>query len=130
MIVALRGCDLAPKWPLDSPERRLTAAIRFAVCIPADEREVDHAPGCFMISYPPHDFKLSMVEHYPLHWVFHAILACEAIGFRHPDGPTADMWLELYKRAVKAVHLNPETFEQYRDRLSEDRIATNTVVQC
>lgn len=129
LIVALRGCDLAPKLPLDSVERRLTAAIRFAACHPADPREVDSAPGCFMLSEPPDDIRLGMLEHYPLHYVTHAIFACEVIGWRHPDGATADKWLAIYKQLVRGLHMTPETFDQYRTRLAEDRIASNTVVQ-
>lgn len=129
MIVATRGCDLAPKFPLDSPERRMTAAIRFAVCIPADPREVDAAPGCFMLSEPPVDVKLAMFEHYPLHWCLHIVHACQIIGYRHPDESYGEGWRVLYRRFVYAMHLRTEDFETMVARLSEDRIANGTVVQ-
>lgn len=129
LIVALRGCDLAPKYPLDSPERRLTAALRYAVCIPADEREVDSELGCFMISQPPLDFKLSMVEQYPLHWVIHIVHACETLAYRHPDAVQASLWNVLYQRAVHSLHMVIEPKEQFIARLSENRIAKGTVVQ-
>lgn len=128
LLVALRGCDLAPKIPLDSPERRLTAALRFAVMVPADVREVDFGAGCFMLSGPPMDVKLSMFEHYPLHWVSHAIHACEAIGYRHPDETTANGWLVLYRRFVRSLHMKAETREEFESRLGEDRIAGGNVV--
>lgn len=128
LIVALRGCDSAPKFPLDSPERRMTAAIRYAVCIPADQREVDAEPGAFMTAHIPIDVKLAMFEHYPQHWVGHIIHACEVLGYRHPDTWQAAAWKVLYERFVKSLHLNPESVEQMTKRLSEDRIASGTVV--
>lgn len=128
LVVGTRGCDSAPKFPLDSPERRLTAAIRYAVMIPHDDREVDAAPGCFMTSRPPMDLKLSMLEHYPMHWVMHVVHACEALGYRHPEPRIAGMWNELYLRAVHSLHLRPEPFHTYVARLGEDRIAAGTVV--
>lgn len=128
LVVATRGCDAASKLPLDSVERRLTAAIRYAVLVPFDAREVDATPGCFMRSEAPADFKLGMVEHYPLHWVLHVVHAAEALGFRHPDPQARAVWHALYLAAVKAMHMNAETLEQYTTRLSEDRIAGNNVV--
>ncbi len=128
LVVAARGCDLAPKYPLDSPERQLTAAIRFAAMIPADAREVDSEIGCFMLSTPPSDLRLSSLEHYPMHWVLHVIHACEAIGYRHPEADTRELWLRLYLKMCKSLHMNAETFDQFVSRLSEDRIAQGTVV--
>lgn len=129
LIVALRGCDSAPKFPLDSPERRMTAALRWAVCIPADEREVDSEPGCFMLSTPPMDAKLSMFEHYPQHWVGHVIHACEVLGYRHPEDEQGSDWLALYRRFVYSLHMRAESKEDMIARLSEDRVAKGTVVQ-
>lgn len=130
LIVATRGCDLAPKFPLDSPERRMTAAIRYAVCVPADVREVDAAPGCFMLSTPPMDVKIAMFEHYPLHWCLHIVHACQIIGYRHPDQTgVGASWRELYTRFVFAMHLHTESPIEMYERLSEDRIAKGTVVQ-
>lgn len=128
LVVATRGCDLAPKFPLDSPERRLTAAFRYAIGEPFDQREVDASPGCFMISTPPTDLRIAMLEHYPLHWVMHCVHAMEALGFRYPDRELRTQWYALYARAVASLHLRPETFEMYLSRLTEDRIANNNVV--
>lgn len=128
LVVALRGCDVAPKMPLDSPERRMTAALRYAVMIPADPREVDYGAGCFMLSKPPMDVKLSMFEHYPLHWVTHIIHACEVLGYRHPESLQGSAWLMLYVRFVRALHMVPENEQTFTARLGEDRIANGTVV--
>jgi len=128
LIVALRGCDVAPKFPLDSPERRLTAAVRYAVCNPADEREVDSQPGAFMTRVVPLDVKLSMFEHYPQHWVGHIIHACEVLGYRHPNPLVREAWFTLYAGFCKSLHLPSESKETMIERLSEDRIAQGTVV--
>ena len=128
LIVALRGCDSAPKFPLDSPERRITAAIRYAVCIPADQREVDSEPGAFMTAHIPNDVKPSHFEHYPQHWVGHIIHACEVLGYRHPDTWQAAQWFKLYEGFCRSLHLPTEHPQDMKERLSEDRIAKGTVV--
>lgn len=128
LVVALRGCDVAPKLPLDSPERRITAAIRYAVMNPADEREVDSEPGAFMTRAVPLDVKLSMFEHYPQHWIGHILHAVQVLGFRHPDPSVRLDWLKLYVRFTKALHLRIEPREAMIKRLSEDRIAAGNVV--
>ena len=130
LLTAIRGCDLTPKYPLDSIERRLVAAVRYAVMVPADEREVDSEPGCFMISKPPavDEFKPSALGHYPQHWVAHIMHAMEVIGWRHPDADLRTDWRSLYRKMVHSLHLNEETFDQMHERLSEDRIAAGTVV--
>ena len=132
LLTAVRGCDLAPKYDddgsvRDTPERRLTAWIRWAFMNPADPREVD-IPGAFFQSRPPFPFKASAFGHYPLHWVSHVMHACEVIGFRHPDFHTAKTGMVLYHRFAEMLHLHPETKLQMIARLSEDRIATESVV--
>ncbi len=130
LICAARNCDLTPKNPLDAPERVLTAAIRYAFMNPADEREVDCAPGCFMISKVPNakTFKVSALAHYPLHYVQKQMLACEVLAYNHPDRVMAAKWYDLYCRFCQGMHLNPESLEQYKARMLEDRIANNSVV--
>lgn len=128
LLVATRGCDLTPKYPLDSWERQLVAAIRFAVGFPADPREVDSEIGCFMQSSPPMDMKVSAFGHYPHHWVVHVMHACEIIGYRHPDVAVRGLWTELYTRFCTSLHVNPEQPDQLETRMTEDRIASGTVV--
>lgn len=130
LLTAIRGCDLTPKYPLDSPERQLVAAIRFAVLNPADMREVD-TPGGFMRTSPPEvrmGFKPSAFGHYPLHWVSHVMHACEVLGYRHPEPMFKHEWRRLYESFCRMLHVLPEPFEAFVQRLSEDRIAAGTVV--
>lgn len=127
LMTAIRGCDLTPKYPLDSPERTLTAAIRYAVMVPVDPREIDSEPGCFMISRPP-TFKASALGHYPLHWVTHLMHAAEVIAYRHPSIPARAQWLSVYENLVDSLHLRPEPQHRMIARLSEDRIAKGNIV--
>lgn len=132
LLTAVRGCDDEPKqWNArgfaESPGRRLTAFIRWCFMNPADEREVD-IPGAFFQSSPPDPFKPSEFGHLPLHWNTHVMHALEIIGYRHPNWAVKDTAFRLYKVMVHNLHLNIETKPQMIERLSEDRVATNTVV--
>lgn len=126
LLVATRGCDTAPKgdW-----SKQLTAAIRFAVLVPADPREVD-IPGSFWRREPPplDEIKISKFDHLPFHFVMHLIQATEVLGYRHPDDRAGLLWEQIYKKLVDGMHLRPELIKTMIDRLSQDRIAAGTVV--
>lgn len=128
LMTAVRGCDFTPKYPLDSPERVLVAAIRFAFMVPADPREVDAEIGCFMVSAIPSDFKPSALGHYPLHWVTHIMHAAEVIAYRHPIVGMQTAWYRLYSGLCRMLHVLPENRDEMIARLSSDRIATGEIV--
>lgn len=128
LLTAVRGGDLVPKLPLDSTARQLTACLRYAFMNPADEREIGLEPGSFFQTELPQDWKASELGHYPLHFYTHLMHAAEVIGYRHPDERIADPWRVVYAKMARALHLHPETNVEMAARLSEDRIATNTVV--
>lgn len=133
LLTAVRGCDDEPKqWTRTgvafSQTRRLTAFIRFCFMNPADPREVDAEEGAFFMSEPPRPFKPSNFGHLPEHWYAHAMHALEIIGYHHPVTSTRNQAHVLYVAMVHNLHLNVETKEQQWTRLTEDRIATNTVV--
>lgn len=132
LLTAVRGCDLAPKYDddgsvRDTPERRLTGWIRWAFMNPADPREVD-IPGAFFQSHRPEPFKASAFGHYPLHWVSHVMHALEVIGYRHPDPAIQPVALGMYLDFVDMLHLKEEPRADMISRLSEDRIANESVV--
>lgn len=131
LLTAVRGCDLTPKRPLDSPERRIVSLIRGAFMVPADPRETDREPGTFMSlkMFKKGEFKPSSLGHYPLHWVTHVMHACETIGYRHPDYETQQQWQRIYMLFCDSLHVPYEQFDDYVRRMSEDRIAAGTVVQ-
>lgn len=130
LLTGIRGCDLTPKPrnPLDdSPERRLVAFLRFCVMNPADPREVD-IPGAFFQSTPPVDWKASQFGHYPQHWYSHLTHCFEVVGYCHPDDVLSNLARDIYRKLVHNMHLVCETREEMLKRLTEDRIANDTVV--
>lgn len=133
LLTAVRGCDSEPKtWTRTgvaySPGRRLTAFIRYCFMNPADPREVDKEEGSFFQSKPPLPFKASEFGHLPQHWYSHAMHALEIIGYRHFDEYIRGLAFALYAAMVHNLHLDIEDKERMIKRLSEDRIANNTVV--
>lgn len=133
LLTCVRGCDNEPKtWTKTgvaySPGRRLTAFIRWCFMVPADEREVDSEEGAFMMSDPPTPFKASEFGHLPQHWYSHAMHALEVIAWRHPNLAVSAIAADLYNKMVHNLHLNIETFPQFVERLSEDRMASGKVV--
>lgn len=139
LLTGIRGCDIAPKNPFaieerygcstgeNTVERELAAFLRFCVCNAADQREIDIC-GAWFKSTPPSTWKPSQLGHYPLHWYSHIMHCYEVVGYLHPDVRTAYHAFVVYKRLVASLHLNIETKEQMLERLTEDRIANNTVV--
>ena len=128
LLTCVRNCDVLPKLPLASTARQLVAALRYAFMVPCDEREVDAEPGCFFVSRAPTGWKASEFGHLPQHWLSHVMHAAEVVAYRHPDLETRLAFLWVYEKLVSSLHLNPETFEQFEARLSEDRIATGEIV--
>jgi hypothetical protein len=133
LLTAVRGCDDEPKsWSRTgvaySAGRRLTAYIRWCFMHPADPREVSSEEGAFFMSEPPHPFKPSEFGHLPQHWYSHAMHALEVIGYHHPDPEIRSKSLILYFKMVHNLHLVPEGKIDQWTRLTEDRIATGTVV--
>lgn len=129
LLTAIRGCDLVPKFPLDSMERTLTAFVRCAVMVPFDAREVDSEIGCFMQSKIPTNFRASSLGHYPHHWVMHLLHAMQIISYKCPDFEARNQAEEVYTKLVNSMHLNVETSRQMTDRLNEDRIAKGCIVE-
>lgn len=138
LLTGVRGCDTAPKTAgtIDerygcstgecSPERHLAAFLRYCILVPADPREVD-IPGAWFQSSPPAEWRPSAFGHYPLHWYSHLMHCFQVVSYYHP-GIEAVRAREVYERLVHGLHLNPETDKQLVERLTEDRIANDTVV--
>jgi hypothetical protein len=130
LLVALRGCDLTEKRPGQRcPERELIAHLRWCVLNPADPREID-IPSAFFKSAPPEPdtWKPSEFGHYPLHWFSHLMHAYEIVGYMHPEPMVAGRALEIYLRMVHSLHLRIEDYGDLMERLTEDRLANDTVV--
>lgn len=127
LLTGMRGCDLTPKLPLDSTARQLTAFLRYCIMNPADPREVG-IPGAFFQDTPPDNWRASELGHYPQHWYSHLMHCYEVVAYMHPHPVLATIAEGIYNRLVHALHLNPESKDMMIKRLTEDRIATDTVV--
>lgn len=127
LLTCVRGCDLTPKRPYDSPERQLTAWLRYCFMIPADIREVT-VKGAFMQSVPPDEFSQSDLGHYPMHWVAHIMHAYQIVGVRHPVDIVRAEAFTIYNKLATGLHLFPEPASVMMRRMTEDRIANGTVV--
>jgi hypothetical protein len=121
LLSGMRGCDLTPKVPLDSPERQLVSYLRYVVCHPNDESEVGAASGAYMQFEPPGNWMPSEFGHYPQHWYAHTMHAFQVVGYRHPNGMIRATAEDIYLRFVHSLHLEPESFDTMVARLSEVR---------
>lgn len=126
ILAGVRGCDTAPKNP-EANERQLVAYLRWATLVPADQREVN-IEGAFMQDHPPRIWRASDFGHYPQHWYAHLMHAFEVVAYRHPRRFEAERCSFIYHKFVTNLHLNPESREAFIERMTEDRIANNTVV--
>ena len=127
ILAGIRGCDSVPKNPHDSVPRQLSAYLRWVTMIPADEREVGYE-GAFMQNYVPAGWRASELGHLPEHYYSHVMHAYEVVGYRHPDRDIAAACQYIYLKFVKNLHLYPESREAMIVRMTEDRIASNSVV--
>ena len=127
LLAGLRGCDAVPKQPYDSTPRQLVAYLRYVAMIPADPREVG-VPGAYMQYDPPYDWKPSDLGHLPEHFYSHLMHAFEVVGYECPHPETKANCELIYLRMVENLHLLPESAERMRQRLTEDRIKSGTVV--
>lgn len=128
LFTGVRGCDTAPKHDVTKP---LMRAIRFAIFVAFDPRELTEPKG-FMF-YTPESFAETVrefsksMDHYPSHFIWHAIHAIEVIGYKHPDVATRQQFRHAYYTLVHKFHVNPEAEEEMDRRLTEDRVAQGTV---
>lgn len=127
LLTGTRGCDLTPKMPLDSTERKLVAFLRFCFMVPADMREIG-IKGAFYSDEPPEEWKASELGHYPQHWYAHLMHCFEVVAYRHPDLEIQNAASEIYYKLVRSLHLIPEGPWEMENRLSEDRIEKDNVV--
>lgn len=139
ILTGVRNCDVSPKHLAtiverngcstgeSTPDRQLTAFLRWCCLNPADPREVD-VPGAWFQSKPPCDWKPSMFGHFPQHWYSHIMHGFQVVAYRHPHDTIRHQAYTVYKRLVDNMHLETEHFSNYVERLSEDRIAKGTVV--
>jgi hypothetical protein len=112
LLLALRGCDGVAK---DDHSKAITRTLRGLVFNNADPTNT------FITEAFPAKEKVEAflwdLDGYPMHFVMHTTHATEIVGFKHPDVQRRTEWLGFYHKAVKALHLNPETEAQLDVRL-------------
>lgn len=139
LLTGVRCCDVAPKNPIciderygcstgeASSERQLHAFLRYCFLVPADVREVD-VPGAWFKSTPPDNWKPSQFGHYPQHWYSHLLHSFEVCGYCHPEEKLRNDCFKVYERLCRNLHLPVETYDDFIERLTEDRIENGSIV--
>lgn len=130
LLAAIRGCDGRPK---ESYEKVVVRELRGLVLNAFDPRELKHLRG-FMVSYPHPEadqcfkkFLREEVESLPVHYALHLCHAIEVIAYCHPEHNVSTTYTFRYKLFCQKFHMQPESALQMKERLTEDRIAAQTV---
>jgi hypothetical protein len=119
VLIAVRGCDGLPK---SDPSKALVRWYRRTVLNNAD-RPGSAGFGTFMLAEAPSldgpdvGF-LDSPDHYPVHWLMHFLHGVEIVGYKHPEDEVRSYWSEVYRRGVRALHLNVETMGELDARLA------------
>lgn len=129
ILTGIRGCDGVAKHDVSKP---LMRAIRAVALVPFDPRELTEPKG-FMYYAAGYEFRQSAsafaknMDEYPSHFVWHVIHACEVIGYCHPNETVAADFCYAYTALINKFHVRPESKATMEERLTEDRVASNTV---
>jgi hypothetical protein len=118
LVSGIRGYDCASK---DDPIKLLTRSFRDAIMVSFDTK-----PSSFIDKVPTSEIKkrmepvLGSMDQYHWHYLEHLLFASEIIGYYHPYPGIREIWNWFYTKAVKKIHLNPETKDQMDSRLNAD----------
>lgn len=125
LLTAVRGCDTAPK---NDPSKDLTRVYRAMVL---NSHNGDPAKAASFIDLPSYEelerrmtaFRKNL-DHYPHHFVMHFMHASQIIGYKRHKLMAltgyGGLWMDLYLKMCKGLHVNPETEEQMDARLNAD----------
>lgn len=138
LLTAVRGCDTAPK---NDPSKDLTRVYRAMVLNSHCGDAVKAATFIELPDYKEVERRMNAfrknLDHYPHHYIMHFMHAAQIIGYKrisdsmrqeawlagvpHENfGRHEKMWLDLYLKMCKGLHVNPETEEQMDRRLNAD----------
>lgn len=120
LVCALRGPDNAPK---ECTAKEITRALRSVVmnkARPFDERNSFCGDGSYRVS--PEVLRSFFRDHdqYPHHWYMHLVHAAEIVGYSHTVQLVSAFWLQVYYKACEDLHMKPEDFQTFWDRLGAD----------
>lgn len=138
LLGAIRGPDGIAKYSAAKYLLRwyrrcilISAFDRVALTTPSDQRggsftgpstSSDADTGDWWVKMEPHiEEYLRQFDSYPSHYTKHFMMACEIVGYKHPDEGIRNWWHQLYIRLVKDLHLKPETHEELDYRLGDNR---------
>lgn len=119
LMGAMRNCD---GYQSEGPHKLLVRGIR-AACVKSAQTSGSfnaRRPDPNMLIDAAHQFVKKHFDHMPIHFVTHLMHAAEVIAYKHPDVVIASLWQQIYKTIVDAMHLNVETWPQFRNRLKDN----------
>ena len=94
----------------EDPSKRVTRAIRRAVLRNAEPGEYESCTFFEMDRLSNFDLFFGDLDHYPVHWIAHAMHSCEIIGFKCVvDETIQNYFLASYRGFCEALHVLPET---------------------
>lgn len=120
LLTAVRGPDNEEKH---SPTKQVVRALRAVLLNNAKALGFDDVfmgDGSGVPSEQQVDAFFGSWDQCPLHWLFHFLHAAEIVGYRHPNPCLRSFWSGFYRRAVDALHLEPESKETMQHRLRHD----------
>lgn len=123
LLGAVRGCDTAPKGdPSKHFVRMLRGMILNAHCGDPKKAQtyIDDPFGDYDWLRTRFDDFRKNLDHYPHHYVMHVIHAIEIIGYKYPDEIVGAIWLTMYFRLCRGLHVPPEGEEELDARLNAD----------
>jgi len=135
LMTAIRGADNAPKGHVS---KQMVKFFRRCILVTSFGYKALNDPctffeGPFMAQSVPSERSEDWVEcmneivqeylgasdEMPFHFQMHFFHAAEVVGYKHPIPRVRRFWNNFYLKAVKAMHLNPETEERMNFRLGD-----------
>jgi len=111
LLSAIRGCDGKSK---EDPSKAVVRALRRIILHNADPTNSFMKEELYNERV---DAFVGDIDQYPVHFIMHLTHAAEIVGYKHPDHLIRGRWLDIYRKLVKALHLNPELENQLDVRL-------------
>lgn len=130
LLTAMRGPDENNKY---NAAKAIIRYLRGTVIKPAGDwhqkNDNDFMWGQYELFYSYADAFWADHDEYPHHFIMHLVHCAEVVGYKYPDKTIAQCWLEFYKNACHAFHMNPETEDQLDRRLNDFGCGVHSVNQ-
>lgn len=130
LLTAMRGPDENNKY---NAAKSIIRYLRGVVIKPAGDwhgkNDNDFMWGQFEIFHSYADAFWQDHDEYPHHFIMHLVHCAEVVGYKHPDKMISWYWLNFYKEACHAFHMNPESEDQLDKRLNDFGCGVHAVNQ-